>query len=255
MSAHRDPDTVADYAKNAKFARAAGDHRRRRAGRGAAGRGGGAHRSAGDRRAAHLQDLGRRRPRRAARRSRRCRRACRWPAWAWTTPATPPCWRRGSSSLSRVIERYTRPEMGACGPSSASSRPGSRWSWRWCDALAEQRRDPGRGRRARSASAPRSPPRRSSEREQVTDHDVAAFVDVVAAVGRRGRALGAPRAHLLGRARHRARRCSSRQAGLVLVSRARATTATRWSAAPASTWTRSASAARTACTPSPPPSG
>ena len=40
------------------------------------------------------------------------------------------------------------------------------------------------------------------EREKVTDHDVAAFVDVVAeSVGEAGR-LGAPRAHLVGRAGH-----------------------------------------------------
>ena len=31
MSAHRDPDVVADYAKNAQHARPARDHRRRRA--------------------------------------------------------------------------------------------------------------------------------------------------------------------------------------------------------------------------------
>ena len=44
MSAHRDPDMVADYAKNAQDARPAGDHRRRRAVGRAAGRGRRAHR-------------------------------------------------------------------------------------------------------------------------------------------------------------------------------------------------------------------
>ena len=54
MSAHRDPDTVADYAKNARMRGLrviiAGAGPRRRAAR----RGRGAHRPAGDRRAAHL---------------------------------------------------------------------------------------------------------------------------------------------------------------------------------------------------------
>ena len=43
-SAHRDPEVVADYAKNAHRAWPEGDHRRSRAGRGAARRGRRAHR-------------------------------------------------------------------------------------------------------------------------------------------------------------------------------------------------------------------
>ena len=42
------------------------------------------------------------------------------------------------------------------------------------------------------------------EREAVTDHDVAAFVDVLARVGRAGRPLDPLRADVVGRARHRA---------------------------------------------------
>ena len=91
------------------------------------------------------------------------------------------------------------------------------------------------------------------EREKVTDHDVAAFVDVVADSVGRGRALGAPRAHVLGRARHRAGaaalagRADPRGRRRALPRRARPR-------ARASTWTRSAWAAPTASTPSPPPS-
>ena len=49
------------------------------------------------------------------------------------------------------------------------------------------------------------------EREKVTDHDVAAFVDVVAASVGDGRPLGPLRAHLVRRPRHRAR--AAAQAG------------------------------------------
>ena len=60
----------------------------------------------------------------------------------------------------------------------------------------------------------------------MTDHDVAAFVDVVAGLGGRAGPLGAPRAHLLGRARHRAR-AADRQGGRDPGRAARAPTATR----------------------------
>ena len=52
MSAHREPDVVADYAKNARMRGPARDHRRRRHLRGAARRRRRPHRPAGDRRAA-----------------------------------------------------------------------------------------------------------------------------------------------------------------------------------------------------------
>ena len=76
MSAHRDPEAVADYAKNAHMRglrviiagagmSAALPGRRRRA-----------HRPAGDRRADQRQEQGRRRARRAAVGRRRCRPAC-----------------------------------------------------------------------------------------------------------------------------------------------------------------------------------
>ena len=73
MSAHRDPDTVAEYAKNARMRGLRVIIAGAGLVRGAPRRGGGAHGPAGDRRAAHVEDVGGRRPRRAARRSRRCR--------------------------------------------------------------------------------------------------------------------------------------------------------------------------------------
>ena len=98
MSAHRDPELVAEYAKNARMRglrviiAGAGPVRR------AAGRVRRAHRPAGDRRAADVA----RRPSPAGwtrcSRSPRCHRACRWRAWAWTTPATRRCWPRASWS-------------------------------------------------------------------------------------------------------------------------------------------------------------
>ena len=61
MSAHREPDKVADYARNARMRGIARDHRRRRSVRGAPGRRRGALRPARDRGAAHEPDVGRRR--------------------------------------------------------------------------------------------------------------------------------------------------------------------------------------------------
>ena len=48
-----------------------------------------------------------------------------------------------------------------------------------------------------------------NEREKILDHDTAAFVDVLAASRRAGRALDPLRADVLRRGRHRAWRCSS----------------------------------------------
>ena len=103
---------------------------------------------------------------------------------AWTTRGTPPSWR--AHDLGRVIERYTRPEMGVV------------WSEQrkldtWLEVeLAWWRRWPSRapcppGTPTRSASRASFTVEAVKEREKVTDHDVAAFVDVVAdSVGRPG---------------------------------------------------------------------
>ena len=116
----------------------------------------------------------------------------------------------------------------------------------------------GRARRAeptsrRSAARP-SPSRRSRSASAVTDHDVAAFVDVLAASAGPGRALDPLRADLLRRARHRAG--AAAPGGRARSSwRARASCARRWPRGRASTPTRCASGAPTASTPSRPPSG
>ena len=187
MSAHRDPETVAEYAKNARMR----GLRVIIAGAGLAaalpGRGGRAHRPAGDRRAAHLEDLGRRAGSTRCWRSRRCRRACRWRAWAWTTRANAAV--LAARILRRLRDRALHPprdgrglvraaqagDLAAGGGGRRSRRSPSR---AWCPATTLEAI---RERATFTVEAVK-------EREQVTDHDVAAFVDVVAeSVGEAGR--------------------------------------------------------------------
>src|SRR5918911_376349 len=116
-------------------------------------------------------------------RSRRCRRACRWPAWASTTLATPPCWRRGSSAsrgrarryLRIVIARYTRPAIGAVWTDQARME-----AWRRVEVAACEEME---GPTAADLDAIRAATftvEAVAERERVTDHDMAAFVHVLA---------------------------------------------------------------------------
>ena len=72
--------------------------------------------------------------------------------------------------------------------------------------VGRARRGPAGRRARRSASAPRFDVAAIHEREKVTDHDVAAFVDVVQETRRPARRrVGALRAHVERRRRHRAR--------------------------------------------------
>ena len=96
MSAHREPDKVADYAKNAALRGLRGDHRRGRPVGGASRRRRRPLGSAGDRRAADEPHLGRGRARRAAVDRPDAARRSRRPASGSTTPGTPPCSRPGS---------------------------------------------------------------------------------------------------------------------------------------------------------------
>ena len=155
--------------------------------------------------------------------------------------------------LDGVIERYTRPEMGAVWSEQAQARglaPGRARRGRRARRAGRRAR---RGRRARSATARRSRSRRSrSARRSPTTTWPRSSTWWPASVGEAGRwvhhgltssdvldtALGAP----------------ARAGGADPRGRRAPTTATRWSGARASTRTRSASAARTACTPSPRPS-
>src|SRR3954470_7176065 len=126
-------------------------------------------------------------------RSPRCRRASRSHAWAWTTHATRQCWPRGSwardaASVYRgLIERYTRPEMGAVWTDQARMDAWLQVEVAGVDALAEQGIVPAEDARAVKELAAFTV-EAVLEREKVTDHDMAAFVDVVAqAVGEPGR--------------------------------------------------------------------
>ena len=113
LSAHRDPEAVADYARNAHMRglrviiaaagmSAALPGRRRRA-----------HRPAGDRRPDQGQEHASATGSTRCCRRCRCRPASRSHAWPSTAPATPPCWPPGYwvAEPAPVISRYTRPEM------------------------------------------------------------------------------------------------------------------------------------------------
>ncbi len=100
-----------------------------------------------------------------------------------------------------MIPRYTRPEIGAVWTQQAKLE-----SWLEVELAATEAwaaegvvpADAAREARERAAFTVEA----VDEREKVTDHDVAAFVDVVAGLGRRARALDPLRPHLLRRARH-----------------------------------------------------
>ena len=202
MSAHRDPETVADYARNARMR----GLKVIIAGAGLAAALPGVV-------AAHtdLPVIGvpltsktsvARRPGRAARRSPRCLRACPWHCVGVDNAKNAAV--LAAKYPRRVIDRYTRPEMGAVW---SEQRKLDTWLAGGAGGGGRARRAGGRARRGRRGdprARHRSRSRPCSEREQVTDHDVAAFVDVVAAsVGEAG-PLGAPRPHLVRRAGHRA---------------------------------------------------
>ena len=105
-------------------------------------------------------------------------------AWGSTTPRTRPCWRRASCG---VIERYTRPEMGAVWSERRKLDTWLQVELAVVDVLAEQGVVPDEDAAAIRDRASFTV-EEVKEREQVTDHDVAAFVDVVAgSVGEAGR--------------------------------------------------------------------
>ena len=182
MSAHREPDMVAEYAKNARMRglrviiagaglSAALPGRRRRA-----------HRPAGDRRAAVVPPVGRRAASTRSCRSCRCRRACRSRASAWTTRATPRSSPRRSSAPERDRPLHPPRELGA-----SVDRRGAH------GALARASRSPP----ARSCRAAR---RARARRERARGDPRG---DVHGRGGQRARARHRPRR---GRVRRRARR-------------------------------------------------
>ena len=86
----------------------------------------------------------------------------------------------------RVIERYTRPEIGAVWTDEARDD-----AWREVEVAAAEALDgPTAEPTSRRSAAATFTVEAVKEREKVTDHDVAAFVDVLARVGRRRRGAG-----------------------------------------------------------------
>ena len=246
MSAHRDPEVVRDYCMNAQDAGAEGDHRRSGDVGGPAGRRRRAHRPAGDRRAHPRQE-----PRRASTRCSppcRCRPASPSPASRSTAPRTPAFWRRGI--INTVISRYTREEIGAVW---TDERRMSGWlevelaatdAWAAEGVVPAEAAAACRERAAFTVDAVK-------ERERTTGHDVAAFVDVVAAsIGDDGRWIhyGLTSSDVLDTALA----LQLREAGRDRRRRRARPSATRSSTAPWLSATRSASGARTESTPSRP---
>ena len=176
MSAHRDPEIVAEYARTRACA-GFGDHRRS-TGLSAALPGvvtahtdlpviGGA---------LDVVDLGRGRARTRCSRSRRCRRGCRWRASASTTRARPPpCSPRGSSArrgFDGCGARSVVRGMAACTPSghrrreagAAARRPLASWSSIVDIDLSRANRS---GRCTSTSAQAMVPPRRARRGAQV----------------------------------------------------------------------------------------
>ena len=140
------------------------------------------------------------------------------------------------------------------GPSSAKHGALARGRAGGDRGLGRGGRRPGGGRRRPARERAAFTVEAVEERERITDHDVAAFVDVVAAsVGERG-ALDPLRADLLRRARHGARAAAAARPARSSSPGARAYRDALVDAGAGARATRSASAAPTASTPSRPPS-
>ena len=100
-----------------------------------------------------------------------------------------------------MIARYTRPELGAVWTDEARMT-----AWRDVEvAAAEALEDGPTAADLEAIRAATFTVEAVAEREAVTDHDVAAFIDVLSASAGPGRALDPLRADVLRRARHRAR--------------------------------------------------
>jgi adenylosuccinate lyase len=99
----------------------------------------------------------------------------------------PPYWRHGYSAASALIPRYTRPEMALVWSEERKLEAWLQVEVAACEALAEQGVVPGEDL-ARIKQAQPPDPAAVRERERVTNHDVAAFVDVVSeSIGEAGR--------------------------------------------------------------------
>ena len=147
--------------------------------------------------------------------------------------------------LERVIDRYTRPEIGAVWTDEARMT-----AWRDVEVAAAEALDgPDARPTCRRSARATFTVEAVKEREQVTDHDVAAFVDVLgASAGAAGRWIhyGLTSSDVLDTALA----LQLRRAGRGRSCPAPARSPPRWPSARASTPGRCASAAPTACTPS-----
>src|SRR5438552_4794861 len=120
----------------------------------------------------------------------RCRRASRSPAWPSTARATRRCWPPGSSHADGsllLISRYTPPEMARIWSEQRKLETWLEVELAVSEALAEAGVIPAEDfeqiRERVSLDAAQV-----KERERITGHDVAAFVDVVgASIGEAGR--------------------------------------------------------------------
>ena len=110
----------------------------------------------------------------------------------------------------RMIERYVLPEMGAVWADEARLGHWLEIEILVVEALAGLGVIPDADAREIRAKASFDG-ERVAEVERVTKHDVAAFVQVVAGVGRTGRTLGALRPDVVGRAGHGARAAAPRR--------------------------------------------
>ena len=112
-----------------------------------------------------------------------------------------------------MIARYTRPELEAIWSEDQRYALWMRIEVAVCRALAR------RGEIPRDAFAvieqrAEVDPARVAEIEARVQHDVNAFLDALGRADRAGVALRAPRAHVLGRARHRARHAARRRGSI-----------------------------------------
>ena len=116
-----------------------------------------------------------------------------------------------------VIDRYTRPEIGAVWTDEARME-----AWRRVEVAACEEMDGPTAADLEAIRAATFTVEAVQEREEITDHDVAAFVDVLSA---RAPAPAGRWIHFgltsLRRARHRARRCSCRPRATIVVAGAR----------------------------------
>ena len=152
--------------------------------------------------------------------------------------------RYADAEVVQVIARYTRPELAEIWSDHAHFE-----AMREVEVAACEEMDGPTPAELDAIRAASFTVEAITEREKVTDHDTAAFVDVLVGLGRSRRTLDPPRADLERRARHRSRApAAPRRARSCFPTPAARRRARR--RAPANTCTRCAPGGRTGSTPS-----